>query len=603
MTAVLSRSSRRKTCYTFSVNDMKKLLFILLPVLLATRAYALPVSPFNAYTKQYHYIKVWGFLKYYHPRVAAGQVDADSLFRTNFPAVEQAGDAAALNAALEKMVESLGVVDPCAACKPPDEKELFTRNLGNSWLHQPGLLNSQLLEKLRYIEQNRFQGKPHRYMFNGFEGNINEPSYPNMIFPDKAGQLMALARVWNIVNYVFPYKYMTTENWDSVLMRLVPVFSEARSRTEYEKGLLHLIAATDDSHCGSFAIQNKSAVYGLYAPPFTFRLLKDTAVVTGLIDSAVCTAGDIRVNDMIIRLNNRSLTAATLPFDSLMPASNAPRKRLQLSSPELGAPFRSNDSIMQLVLLRNGRTLERRISGLRTDSVFAAKVKPHQLRYGKEVHGLRSDYVFKSPRPDVGMLAALSLSMLHRKDSTKTAVDSVMQLVRQHPKGLIIDLREYCYQQVIYDKLLPALGLKRKPFADYFIPNIHYPGTLVNTYFSKQRTPNSKTDAAYPGKIVVLVNENSLSQAEWVTMILQAAGKVTVIGSQTAGADGDIVMFQAPGGYRGVITGRRVCYPDGTESQRQGVKIDIPVVATAAGVAAARDEQLERALQFIEPGR
>ncbi|WP_343700531.1 S41 family peptidase [Chitinophaga sp.] len=581
---------------------MKKLLFILLPVLLATRAQALP-GPLNAHTKLYHYIKVWGFLKYYHPRVAAGQIDADSLFRTNFPAVEQAADTAALNTVLEKMVESLGVVDLCGKCKPPDGKELFIRNLSNSWLEQPGTLNGRLQEKLRYIEQNRFQGKPHRYMFNGFEGNINEPSYPNMVFPDKAGQLMALARVWNIVNYIFPYKYMATENWDSVLQRLVPVFSEARSRTEYEKGLLHLIAATDDSHCGSFAIQNKSAVYGQYAPPFTFRLLKDTAVVTSLIDSAVCATGDIQVNDMIVQLNGRTLTEAALPFDSLMPASNAPRKRLQLSSPELGAPFRSNDSSMQLVLLRNGQRLDRRISGLRTDSVFAARVKPHQLRYGKEVHGLRSDYVFKSPQPNVGMLAALSLSMLYRKDSAKTAVDSVMQLVRQHAAGLIIDLREYCYQQVIYDKLLPALGLKRKPFADYFIPNIHYPGTLVNTYFSKQRGPNTKTGANYPGKLVVLVNENSLSQAEWVTMILQATGKVTVIGSQTAGADGDIVMFQVPGGYRGVITGRRVCYPDGTESQRQGVKIDIPVAATAAGIAAGRDEQLERALQFIENGR
>ena len=48
------------------------------------------------------------------------------------------------------------------------------------------------------------------------------------------------------------------------------------------------------------------------------------------------------------------------------------------------------------------------------------------------------------------------------------------------------------------------------------------------------------------------------------------------------------------------MSGRGVYYPDGTDLQRKGVKIDEYIEPTIAGIKAGRDEVLERAIEIIE---
>lgn len=45
-----------------------------------------------------------------------------------------------------------------------------------------------------------------------------------------------------------------------------------------------------------------------------------------------------------------------------------------------------------------------------------------------------------------------------------------------------------------------------------------------------------------------------------------------------------------------------VYYPDGTNTQRAGVRIDVPVHATVEGLRAGRDEILEKALEIVRTG-
>jgi C-terminal processing protease CtpA/Prc len=98
---------------------------------------------------------------------------------------------------------------------------------------------------------------------------------------------------------------------------------------------------------------------------------------------------------------------------------------------------------------------------------------------------------------------------------------------------------------------------------------------------------------------VVIVNEESQSQAEYTTMAFQSADNVTVIGSTTAGADGNVSTIALPGGISTLISGLGILYPDGTETQRKGVKIDVVVKPTIEGIKAGRDELLEKAKSII----
>jgi C-terminal processing protease CtpA/Prc len=110
-----------------------------------------------------------------------------------------------------------------------------------------------------------------------------------------------------------------------------------------------------------------------------------------------------------------------------------------------------------------------------------------------------------------------------------------------------------------------------------------------------------KTNPDYfKGKIVIIVNETTLSQAEYTTMAFSTAPNVTIIGSTTAAADGDVSQIVLPGGVRTGISGIGVYYPDGRETQQVGIIPDIEAKPTIAGIAQGRDEVLEKALLEVK---
>ena len=74
----------------------------------------------------------------------------------------------------------------------------------------------------------------------------------------------------------------------------------------------------------------------------------------------------------------------------------------------------------------------------------------------------------------------------------------------------------------------------------------------------------------------------------------------TIVGSATAGANGNVVVFVVPGGFRIGFTGMRVTGHDGQAPHHLvGIKPDIPIAPTIAGLRAGRDEVLDRALSAI----
>jgi C-terminal processing protease CtpA/Prc len=74
----------------------------------------------------------------------------------------------------------------------------------------------------------------------------------------------------------------------------------------------------------------------------------------------------------------------------------------------------------------------------------------------------------------------------------------------------------------------------------------------------------------------------------------------TVVGSATAGANGNVVRFPVPGGFTIMFTGMRVTGHDGkTPFHLAGVQPDVPAQPTIAGIRAGRDEVLERAVALI----
>jgi C-terminal processing protease CtpA/Prc len=107
----------------------------------------------------------------------------------------------------------------------------------------------------------------------------------------------------------------------------------------------------------------------------------------------------------------------------------------------------------------------------------------------------------------------------------------------------------------------------------------------------------------YRGRTVMLIDERAASQAEHTGLFFEAATGTTFIGSNTAGANGDITSFVLPGSVRGIFGGHDVRHADGRQLQRIGLQPHVRVEPTVAGIRAGKDEVLDAALAWLTSHR
>ena len=182
----------------------------------------------------------------------------------------------------------------------------------------------------------------------------------------------------------------------------------------------------------------------------------------------------------------------------------------------------------------------------------------------------------------------------------KIKADSLAVIFKtfENTKGIVIDIRNYPNEFMPY-----AMGKYLKPtstpFVRYTGPDYSNPGAFKYIGYIKNGKTDTDNVKLYQGLIVILVNEQTQSSAEYTTMALKSAPRAVVMGSQTAGADGDISIVPFPGGFRTIFSGLGIFYPDGKETQGVGIVPDVYVYPTQSGIAAGKDEVLEKAVEYI----
>jgi hypothetical protein len=160
-------------------------------------------------------------------------------------------------------------------------------------------------------------------------------------------------------------------------------------------------------------------------------------------------------------------------------------------------------------------------------------------------------------------------------------------------KGLVIDIRNYPSDFVVF-ALGNLLAGGTVPFARFTNIDLANPGAFQ---WGPTISLNPKAPR-FAGKVVVLVDEISQSQAEYTAMAFRAAG-ATIVGSTTAGADGNVSAIPLPGGLSTMISGLGVFYPDKRPTQRIGIVPDVDVKPTIDGIRLGKDEVLDAALRLI----
>lgn len=243
-----------------------------------------------------------------------------------------------------------------------------------------------------------------------------------------------------------------------------------------------------------------------------------------------------------------------------------------ISIPEPDRLMMTNDSVTHITVGRDKGDLNLTSATIPSGSVPSYPV--------------RKDPAFSMITPDIGYLYLGSV----RNADLKSIIQQL-----EGTRGLVIDLRCYPSEFVVFS-LGSCLVEKTTPFVKFTAGSVMTPGLF--TAGTTLSVPVN-TRMRYKGRTVILVNESTISQAEYTTMALRVAPGAVVVGSQTAGADGNVSPFTLPGGIKTLITGIGVYYPDGGETQRTGIVPDVEVRPTAAGIRQERDEVLEKAIAII----
>jgi C-terminal processing protease CtpA/Prc len=104
----------------------------------------------------------------------------------------------------------------------------------------------------------------------------------------------------------------------------------------------------------------------------------------------------------------------------------------------------------------------------------------------------------------------------------------------------------------------------------------------------------------YKGKVVVLIDERAISQAEHTCLFLEAMTHAKFVGTATNGANGDVTSLVVPGDIRIYFSGHDVRHADGRQLQRVGILPDVRVEPTIEGIRHGRDEVLEAAVKYLQ---
>lgn len=542
--------------------------------------------------------RVWGFLKYHHPQIAKGKYNWDyELFRF-LPKYLDVKTQKERDEALVTWIGGYGPIPACKTCKPTSADAVLEPDL--SWVGKSNLSNG-LKSLLTKIYDNRNQGENHYIALHPDIRNPNfhnERPYSAMPYPDSGFRLLSLYRYWNIIEYFFPYKHLTDKKWSTVLKEYIPKFINAEDELEYELIVLQLIGEINDSHANLWGGGNKlHQLRGNRFAPFKAEFIENQLVVTDYFNPEFSDKTRLKIGDVITHIDDRTVESIVDSLKPYYPSSNKSSMLRDISADLL----RSSKNTVNLKYISNNR---KQIH----DITLYEKEQLDMYQYKVD----SSERSFKILNGNIGYI---TLANIEEKDFAE------IKQTFKDTKGIIIDIRNYpsapsffplgayfVSEPTAFVKITEAnlnnpgeFSFQRTGYIepDYSAPKVGYQTGLPKYFGSSQPNSNTAIDN-YKGKLVVLVNEKSQSQAEFTAMAFRAAKNTTIIGSTTAGADGDVSGISLPGGLSTMISGIGIYYPNGTETQRQGIVPDVIVKPTIEGIKKGKDEVFEKAIEIIK---
>jgi C-terminal processing protease CtpA/Prc len=439
--------------------------------------------------------------------------------------------------------------------------------------------DAPMREAMQAAQENRV-GQSRRRVAAAFTPQVGQrdKSYAEMEFPGTEYRLLALFRFWNVINYFYPYKNLIGDSWKTVLPRYTPKFEANTDAVDYQLTVREMVAEMHDSHGGVQNANTSAEKLGAFLPPILLRYLENQTVVTSVLDDKLL----VKIGDVILTVDGEPVEkrreflshyiAASTP-QALMKSIHSGLLRGQKDNVAKLRVSGADGEVREVELARSMSATDRQLFAARPRSTPVVLVLPSGYGYVD--------------------LARLQVG----------EVDKMFETIKTTP-AVIFDMRGYPNGTAW--AIAPRLTEKTTPVAALFSRPLLEATSLSDSelaegasYTFAQKLPERKGDV-YKGKVVVLINEDAISQAEHTCLFFEAATDVTFIGTPTMGANGDVTFMVLPGNLQVTFTGHNVRHADGRQLQRVGIQPTITLEPTIRGVIAGRDEILEGAVKYLQ---
>ncbi|HEX2121888.1 MAG TPA: S41 family peptidase [Thermoanaerobaculia bacterium] len=396
---------------------------------------------------------------------------------------------------------------------------------------------------------------------------LRETPYAQMTEPDLPHRLLALFRLWSVIDRFYPYKHLIGD-WDAALRDFIPRFEEAKNGSEYALAVMELAARIEDGHTTVRGHAVYVPIVGAVFLPLEVRAVEGRYIVTG---STAPKDVPIAIGDEVVSIDGEPLADRVKRLWKYIPASHETARLNRVLATATRGP---REPPAELVVRgADGATRTVKVPRGTWSATAGQKGEIWRVLDG-----------------NIGYVDLTRLAV--------PQVDAMFEALK-NTEAIVFDLRGY-----------------PKGTAWSIAPRINTSGATVGATFRRVQLSVFSSEMArsgfffdqllpksdkpkYTGRTVMLIDDRTISQAEHTGLFFEAANGTKFVGSHSAGANGDVTNVILPGGITVSFTGHDVRHADGRQLQRIGLVPDVPVTPTVRGIREGKDEVLERAIAFL----
>jgi C-terminal processing protease CtpA/Prc len=391
-----------------------------------------------------------------------------------------------------------------------------------------------------------------------------EQSFTN---PSDALRVLSIVKIYSVIKYFYPHETDKSITWDNVAKVFIKKAIEVDSYKDFVNIIKEMGTYIDDVHVH---VKHKPKDT-LAKIPIKIDYLEDRFVITSIFDEHFEKTHSLEVGNIITKIN----------FDDIEDDYNKKKKYLSGSR--------------EIVKRRNFAS-EITMGSLNEEYVIEVESHHRSKSTISDKYLIFNDLYDDKPIKEINN-NVLYVKLYDLKSKDKDALDNG---IINHSK-LILDMRgypSYPYMQ----ELLRALSYTNKFYwGKHKIPIINYNNTVLRPDIKRFQYSETiiNTEPKYKRKVAVLLNHQTQSYAEAICDSLKANCNAILIGSNSAGANGNVSWIKLPSDIEMSFTGMIHYQHNGKTEQKVGITPDHYVEQTIDALQNGRDLLIEKAIEVL----